>query len=153
MKKVIYLLNGPNLNLLGKRNPGVYGKETLYDVVTMVTEAAEKLGCDIVPHQTNYEGKLIDWIQDAPINEISGIILNAGGLTHTSISLRDAVDFAREQGVPTIEVHISDIHARESFRHISFLTDVCIDQICGRGIEGYVDALNILIAHLSSEVE
>lgn len=144
----IYLINGPNLNLLGRRNTAMYGTETLEDVVRLVTLAAEKLGYAIRPFQSNYEGQLIDWIQQAPGN-CAGIILNAGGLTHTSISLRDAVEFARDQGVPTVEVHLSDIHKREEFRHKSFLTAVCIDQVCGLGVASYTMGLNKLIEHLA----
>jgi len=145
--KTIYLINGPNLNLLGKRNPVVYGKETLEIVVKLVTAEARKLGYVIEALQSNYEGQLIDWIQETS-GKVAGIILNAGGLTHTSVSLRDAVDFAREQGVPTIEVHLSDIHKRETFRHISFLTEVCINQISGLGYQSYIQGLFKLVKHL-----
>ena len=150
MTKVIYLINGPNLNLLGKRNLAMYGKETLEDVIKLVKSNAEKLGYEIIALQSNYEGQLIDWIQQSP-GKADGIILNAGGLTHTSICLRDAVDFAKEQGVPTIEVHLSDIHKREPFRHVSFLTDVCIGQESGLGINSYVEGLADIVKFLQKQ--
>jgi len=149
VKGVIYLINGPNLNLLGRRNPAVYGKETLKDVEERVISAAGSFGYDINALQSNHEGQLIDWIQEAP-GKAKGIIINAGGLTHTSVSLRDAVDFAREQGVPTIEVHLSDIHKREPFRHISLLTGVCIDQVSGLGIESYIKGMAKLAMYLAN---
>ncbi len=147
----ILLLNGPNLNLLGKRNPDVYGKETLSDITKKVSLKAKESDYFIEGWHTNYEGKLIDLIQTAPAKGVKGIILNAGGLTHTSVCLRDAVDFAREQGVPTIEVHISNIHIRETFRHVSLLTGVCIRQVSGMGTKGYLEALRELIVHLELE--
>jgi 3-dehydroquinate dehydratase II len=146
--KVIYLINGPNLNVLGRRNPAIYGKETLEDVRSRVTSAAADLGYAVKAFQSNYEGRLITWIQQTP-GKAEGIILNAGGLTHTSVSLRDAVDFAREQGVPTVEVHLSDIHKRETFRHISLLVGVCIGQVSGLGIESYTRGLKILVDYLN----
>jgi 3-dehydroquinate dehydratase II len=147
VKKTIYLINGPNLNLLGRRNPAQYGKETLSDVTELVREAAINAGYDILALQSNYEGELITWIQDTP-GKASGIILNAGGLTHTSVSLRDAVDFAREQGVPTVEVHLSNIHQRETFRHVSLLTGVCLEQVSGLRTQSYIKGLDFLVQHL-----
>ena len=148
--KVIYLINGPNLNLLGKRNPAVYGKETLENVEARVISAAKRCGYTVKSQQSNHEGFLIDMIQGAP-GQAAGIILNAGGLTHTSVSLRDAVDFAREQGVPTVEVHLSDIHKRETFRHISLLTEVCINQVSGLGVESYLRGLSDLLKYLTTK--
>ena len=128
----------------------MYGKETIDDVVERVSSMAKKLGYRVKAIQSNHEGQLIDWIQQTPGKAV-GIILNAGGLTHTSVSLRDAVDFAREQGVPTIEVHLSDIRKRETFRHVSFLTEVCLTQISGLGINSYMEGLDILVQHLRKE--
>ena len=150
MTKVIYLMNGPNLNLLGRRDQAIYGKETLEDVINLVKSKAEGLGYEVIPLQSNHEGQLIDWIQQSP-GRVDGIILNAGGLTHTSISLRNAVDFARGQGVPTVEVHLSDIHKREPFRHTSFLTEKCIGQVSGLGVNSYIKGLTDLIQFIGKE--
>jgi len=146
----VLLLNGPNLNLLGWRKPEVYGRVNLPEVLRQAHIEATKLGCELEAKQSNHEGDLIDWIQQAaiPTKAFNGIILNAGGLTHTSISLRDAVETACDCGVPTIEVHLSDIHTRDEFRHMSFLTKVCIAQISGLGPDGYLVALRKLIEHL-----
>ncbi len=147
---LILVLNGPNLNLLGKRKPELYGKETLSDILQMITQVGETLDIGIQSEQSNHEGELIDLIQKRvyPKRIIDGIILNAGGYTHTSIALRDAVEIAKDLGVPTIEVHLSDIHKREPFRHISFLTPVCIDQVCGLKAEGYIVALKKLVTYI-----
>jgi 3-dehydroquinate dehydratase II len=152
MYKVL-LLNGPNLNLLGWRKHEVYGNVNLPEILRRVHMEAVKLGCELEAKQSNHEGDLIDWVQRAAIPEktFNGIILNADGLTHTSISLRDAVETAEECGVPTIEVHLSDIHARDEFRHVSFLTKVCITQISGLGPDGYLIALQQLIDHLQKQ--
>ena len=149
----IILLNGPNLNMLGKRNTAVYGTTTLHDIEQMVSALGKELGYEIASRQSNSEADLIDMLQQASIHA-HGIILNAGGLTHTSISLRDAVEIARDLGVPTVEVHISDIHARESFRHVSVFSaqpSVVLEQICGKGSEGYLLALRALVAHIESK--
>jgi len=151
----ILVLNGPNLNLLGKRNPEKYGTETLNDVLANITRAAHVIGgIQLEAHQSNHEGQLIDWIQQAvldPKERFEGIILNAGGLTHSSIALRDAVEFARDLGTPTVEVHLSDIHKRDTFRHVSFLTEVCIGQICGKKGQGYCEALEVLVEHVRAK--
>lgn len=155
MRKHILLLNGPNLNLLGMRNKAVYGSTTLAEIVKNVNHLAGARDYDIVDKQSNHEGQLIDWIHEAIRNinapfgmKTFGIILNAGGLTHTSVSLHDAVEIARDLGIPTVEVHLSDIHKRETFRHVSLLTSVCIAQISGKGPESYTDGLAKLIEHI-----
>ena len=119
----------------------------------MVLALGRELGCEIDYRQSNSEAELIDIIQQAPTHA-HGIILNAGGLTHYSIPLRDAVEIARDLGAPTVEVHISDIHARESFRHVSVFSaqpSVVLEQICGKGSEGYLLALRALVAHIESK--
>ena len=136
--------------MLGKRNPAVYGTTTLHEIEQMVVELGKELGCKIDYRQSNSEAHLIDVIQQASTHA-NGIILNAGGLTHSSISLRDAVEIARDLRTPTVEVHISNIHARESFRHVSVFSaapSVVLEQICGKGPEGYLLALHALVAYI-----
>lgn len=149
MRKKLFLINGPNLNLLGKRNPAVYGTQTLQDVASRLQLLGDGAGLTLISLQSNSESQLIDWVQQTP-GEADGIILNAGGLTHTSIALRDAVEYAREQGVPSIEVHLSDIHRREPFRNRSYLTEVCVGTFCGKGIESYEEGMVALLQRLLS---
>ncbi|SER16305.1 3-dehydroquinate dehydratase [Gracilibacillus ureilyticus] len=129
----ILLLNGPNLNRLGKREPDVYGHETLEDVVKSVEETLNRAGHSLTAHQSNHEGQLIEWIHEAE-GVVDGIIFNPGAYTHTSIALRDAISSIN---IPVVEVHISNVHAREEFRHTSILAPVCAGQIVGLGIKGY----------------
>ncbi len=133
----ILILNGPNLNLLGTREPAVYGSATLADVERLVHDRAGKLGAQVDFRQSNHEGELIDWIHQARGN-FGVLILNAGAFTHTSVALRDAVAGV---GVPTIEVHLSNVHAREEFRHKSMIAAVCKGVIAGFGPNSYVLAL------------
>jgi 3-dehydroquinate dehydratase II len=133
----ILFLNGPNLNLLGQREPGIYGKATLADIEGKVRERAEKLGAAIEFRQSNLEGELVNWIQEAK-GKFEVIVLNAAAYTHTSIALRDAIVAG---GVPTIEIHLSNIHAREEFRHRSVIAPVCSGQIIGFGVNSYVLAV------------
>ncbi|HXT13846.1 MAG TPA: type II 3-dehydroquinate dehydratase [Candidatus Angelobacter sp.] len=133
----ILFLNGPNLNLLGQREPEVYGRTTLKDIEAKVRERAAKLGAEIDFRQTNLEGELVAWIQQSKGN-FDVIVLNAAAYTHTSIALRDAISAV---GIPTIEIHLSNIHAREEFRHKSLIAPVCRGQICGFGAESYVLAV------------
>lgn len=136
----VVVLNGPNLNLLGERDPQVYGSTTLAQVEGLCAAACERHGLSLVFRQTNHEGTLIDWVQEAR-RDSAGIIVNAGGYTHTSVALRDALDACT---VPRVEVHISDIHAREDFRHHSYLSDVCDHHVIGQGVDGYVAAVDWL---------
>lgn len=136
----ILILNGPNLNLLGTRQPEVYGKTTLQDVEKLCLEAARDLGVEVAFLQSNHEGALIDAIHAAKGTH-DGIILNAGAYTHTSIALMDAIASVE---LPLVEVHLSNIHARESFRHHSYIAPVALGQICGFGAEGYLMALSAL---------
>lgn len=138
----ILVLNGPNLNLLGTREPSVYGSASLADVEKACREAADRhrLGVDF--RQSNHEGVLIDWLHEAgaaPAGSVAGIVLNAGALTHTSVALHDAV---KSIEVPVVEVHISNVHARESFRHHSYLSPACAGIVVGFGIAGYSLAID-----------
>jgi len=151
-KGIIFLMNGPNLNLLGQRDPQKYGKTTLEEITQRVKEKAKMHGFLVEPIQSNHSGILIDSIHSLSLSTetglMRGIILNGGGLTHTDVCLRDAVDFASSKGVSTVEVHLSDIHRRETFRHISLLAEVCIDQVSGLGAESYMVGLEKIVAHL-----
>ena len=139
MIATVFVLNGPNLNLLGTREPEVYGKDTLDDIARMLAGRDAELGLALDIRQSNHEGHLIDWLHEAAASEAKAVILNAGGYTHTSIALRDAVAAIP---VPVIEVHLSDPLAREPFRHTSFLSDVCKESISGLGAQGYLVALD-----------
>jgi len=132
MKKIL-IINGPNLNMLGARQPEIYGSKTLDDVRAECEALAKQLGLEIDFRQSNLEGDLISWIQDSP-KKFQGIIINAGAYTHTSIGIRDALLTANIQA---IEVHISNIFKREDFRHHSYISDVAVGMICGLGTEGY----------------
>jgi len=134
----LLVLNGPNLNLLGQREPDVYGRTTLADIEQQVRELAGKLGAEVDFRQSNQEGELVTWIQQAR-GTADVILLNAGAYTHTSVALRDAISGT---GVPTVEVHLSNIHAREEFRHKSLIAAVCKGQICGFGATSYLLAVH-----------
>ena len=136
------LVNGPNLNTLGTREPQIYGHDTLADVVARVTLRAGELGVDVEAFQSNHEGAIIDYLQ-ANTGKADGLIINPGGLAHTSIVLRDAITACQ---IPTVEVHISNVHSREPFRHESILTAVCRGMITGLGWRGYIYALEYLVA-------
>lgn len=140
MNKTVFVLNGPNLNMLGKREPGIYGGKTLKDVENECIEAGKALGLDVQCRQSNHEGVLIDWIHEAGENAI-GVAINAGAYTHTSIALHDAI---KAITVPVIEVHISNVHAREEFRHHSAIAPAAKGVICGFGTTSYVLALHAL---------
>jgi 3-dehydroquinate dehydratase II len=146
VKKVL-LLNGPNLNLLGQREPGIYGAETLADVEEKVILLGEKLGFQVNCFQSNHEGELIDQIHEAFFQGYSGIIINPGAYTHYSYGIRDAIAGIN---IPVIEIHISNIHARESFRHNSVIAPVTAGQIVGFGVKGYELAL-MALEHLCLE--
>ena len=141
----ILALNGPNLNLLGKREPEIYGYETLDQIMRGLTVEARSFGCDLEAYQSNHEGDLIDQIHRAKQENFSGIIINPGGYTHTSVALRDAISGV---AVPTVEVHLSNIYAREQFRHHSYIAPVAIGQISGFGALGYSMALRALTEYL-----
>ena len=136
---LVFVLNGPNLNLLGTREPEIYGDDTLDDIAMMLEDRAATLGLTIDLRQSNHEGHLIDWLHEAASRGVRGVILNAGGLTHTSVALHDAV---KAVAVPVIEVHLSNPHARDAFRHISLIAPVARGTIAGFGALGYVLALD-----------
>ncbi|MDH3281544.1 MAG: type II 3-dehydroquinate dehydratase [Gammaproteobacteria bacterium] len=142
----ILILNGPNLNLLGTRQPEVYGHTTLADVEAMCAEKAKTLGIEIDFRQSNHEGTLVDWIHEAK-GKHQGIIINAGAYTHTSIALMDAIASVE---LPVAEVHISNIHQRESFRHLSYISKVSVGMICGFGPFGYLMGIDALVDRLSA---
>ena len=137
----LLLLNGPNLNLLGTREPDVYGHETLEDVEALVSRTAAASGFDVRALQSNHEGVLIDAVHAARA-DCAGIVINPGGLTHTSVSLRDALSGV---ALPVAEVHISDVYAREEFRHYSYIRDIAAVHVVGEGVTGYAHATDLLI--------
>jgi 3-dehydroquinate dehydratase-2 len=145
MKRFL-LVNGPNLNTLGTREPAIYGTTTLDEVVARCTAAAREIGASLTAFQSNHEGALIDFLQQQA--EADGAIINPGGLAHTSVVLRDAVAGCR---FPVVEVHISDVTKREPFRHHSYLADVTAHQVVGRGVVGYEVALRWLIEETKKE--
>ena len=146
----LLVLNGPNLNLLGTREPEVYGYATLDQIMQKLLEEADTFGCELETFQSNHEGDLIDQVQRAEYENFSGIIINPGGYTHTSVALRDAISGVN---IPTIEVHLSNIHAREQFRQHSYIAPVAVCQILGFGALGYSLALRALSEHLRNKVE
>ncbi len=140
----IAILNGPNLNLLGRREPTIYGTRSMEQVLLDIQRAYPDVYLEY--HQSNHEGVLIDWVQELGVlrngQELDGIVLNAGGYTHTSVALRDAVACSQ---VPVVEVHVSDITAREDFRRVSLMSDVCAHTIMGHGVNGYLEAVEWII--------
>ena len=142
----LLVLNGPNLNLLGTRQPQVYGSTTLADVEALCREAGTRLGVGIDFRQSNHEGALVDWIHEAK-GKHGGIVLNAGALTHTSIAIMDAIASVE---LPVAEVHLSNIHRREEFRHLSYVSKVALGMIAGFGPHGYVLGIEALARHLDA---
>ena len=138
----ILVINGPNLNMLGIREPDIYGKATYADLVGIIKDEAERLGVDVSFFQSNHEGAIVDAIQEAYGNT-NGIVINPGAYTHTSVALLDAV---KSVGIPTVEVHISDPDARDEFRKISYIRAACVKTIKGHGFEGYLEALRFLVS-------
>lgn len=139
----IAILNGPNLNKLGRREPNLYGVESMESILIDIQRCYPSVYFRYA--QSNHEGDLIDALQAWAEEKVDGIILNAGGYSHTSVALRDAVEWVSEQGIPVIEVHITDIRQREPFRQVSLLTDVCSHSIIGHGTKGYLEAVESLI--------
>jgi 3-dehydroquinate dehydratase-2 len=147
MPKTVYVLNGPNLDLLGTREPEIYGRATLADVEKLCRATAKQHGLAIEFRQSNHEGEIIDWIHEARDKHAVGVIINPAGYTHTSVAILDAL-LAIE--APVVEVHISNIHARESFRRHSYISEAASAVICGFGIEGYALAINGLAGMLEA---
>ena len=147
--QTIYVLNGPNLNLLGTREPETYGHATLADVETLCIETAAQFGLAADCRQSNHEGQLVEFIHDARARQAAGIIINAGAYSHTSIALHDALMAVK---IPTVEVHISNIYARESFRHHSFTAKAAFATLCGFGIDGYRLAIAGLAAKIGTKI-
>ena len=143
MKKIL-IINGPNLNMLGVREPGIYGSATLNDVEESLKRLAEELGVEVDFFQSNYEGAIIDRIHEA-FGKCDGLVINPGAFTHYSYAIRDAIDSVK---IPTVEIHISNVHAREEFRHHSVIAPIAVGQIMGFGIYGYQLALQGIVNHL-----
>ncbi len=139
----ILVINGPNLNMLGIREPDIYGRKTYDDLLLYIKEEADRLGIAVEFYQSNHEGDIVDKIQSAYGNT-DGIVINPAAYTHTSIAIPDAL---KAVGIPTVEVHISDISSREAFRRISYVSPVALKTIAGKGFEGYILAMNELISH------
>ena len=141
----ILIINGPNLNLLGKRDPKVYGSMTMEQILLDIQR--QWLGTHFVYYQSNHEGALIDQLQAiGQSGDYDGIVINAGGYAHTSVALRDAVEYVQQSGVPVVDVHISNIYARDAFRQTDLLTDVCTHTIVGHGTDGYKEAVEYITA-------
>ncbi|MBQ7338510.1 MAG: type II 3-dehydroquinate dehydratase [Clostridia bacterium] len=139
----ILVLNGPNLNMLGIREPDIYGRETYQTLVEKIKQHAQKIGVEVVCTQTNHEGVLVDEIQ-AAYGKMDGIVINPGAYTHTSVAILDAV---KAVGIPTVEVHISAVEKREDFRQVSYIRAACVGTITGHGTDGYLEAMELLLAN------
>ena len=140
----ILVINGPNLNMLGIREPDIYGRETYEDLCRKIREYAERKGVQVTLYQSNHEGDLVDVIQQA-YGKTDGIVINPGGYTHTSVAIPDAL---KAVAIPAVEVHISDVDAREDFRKISYVRAACEKTIAGHGTNGYLEAIEFLVDHL-----
>lgn len=143
----ILIINGPNINMLGIREPGIYGKQTYNDLLNTVKNHGEKMGVEVECYQSNHEGALVDKIQEA-LGNTDGIVINPAGYTHTSVAILDAV---KAVSIPTVEVHISDVPSREEFRQISYIRKACIKTITGHGIKGYTEAMDYLAEYIKNE--
>lgn len=141
------ILNGPNLNFLGIREPEIYGKSTYEDLVHMVEDKAKELSVEVIFRQSNHEGDLVDTIQEAYYDGVSGIVFNPAAYTHTSIAIADAV---KAVGIPTVEVHISAVEKREAFRQVSYIRDIAVCTITGEGLVGYCKALDFLVKKIKN---
>ena len=137
----ILVLNGPNLNMLGIREPGIYGSSTYDDLVSKIVKYCSEKGIDVVCSQSNHEGELVDMIQQAYFDKVDGIVINPGAYTHTSVALLDAL---KAVSIPAVEVHISQVSEREAFRQISYVSYYCFKTIMGKGFGGYIEAIDLL---------
>ena len=140
----ILVIHGPNLNMLGIREPNIYGKQTYQDLVNLIRDYSESKNLEVSFFQSNHEGALVDAIQQAYFDRVEGILINAGAYTHTSLAILDAL---KSTGIPSVEVHISNPKNREEFRHFSYLSQYCFATIQGKGFPGYLEAIDALIAH------
>ena len=138
----ILVINGPNMNMLGIRQPEIYGSATYEDLKAMIQEEASRLGVEVLFFQSNHEGALVDAIQQAYFDKVDGIVINPAAYTHTSVALLDAV---KAVGIPTVEVHVSDPDSREEFRHVSYIRAACVGTVRGHGLPGYLEALRMLV--------
>ncbi len=143
----IMVLNGPNLNMVGIREKNIYGTMSFRDIIELIRKEAEERGIEADCRQSNHEGDLVDWIQEAYFGQYDGIVMNPGAYTHTSIAIADAVKAISP--IPVVEVHISDIDEREAFRHISYAAPYCIAQIKGHGVRGYIEAMDLIMSRRS----
>lgn len=137
----ILVINGPNMNMLGIRQPEIYGSATYEDLKAMISDEAERLGVEVRFFHSNHEGALVDAIQQAYFDHVDGIVINPAAYTHTSVALLDAV---KAVGIPTVEVHVSDPDSREEFRHVSYIREACVGTVRGHGLPGYLEALRML---------
>ena len=140
----IYVLNGPNLNMLGVREPDQYGSDTYQTLIDRIEAHCAKSNVEVICRQSNHEGDLVDWIQEAYFEGVDGIVINPGAYTHTSIAILDAAKAVR---IPTVEVHISKVEEREDFRQISYIRSACVKTITGHGLAGYTEAIDFLIEY------
>jgi 3-dehydroquinate dehydratase-2 len=148
MAKTIYVLNGPNLNSLGTREPEKYGNATLADVEKLCRKTAKGYGLEVDFRQTNREGEIVDWFHEAKAEKVAGVVINPAGYSHTSIAILDAINAVQ---IPTIEVHITNIHQREEYRHLSYVSKGAKGVICGFGIEGYALAIQGLASVIGAK--
>lgn len=144
MKKIM-VINGPNLNMLGIREPGMYGTMNYDALIEMIQEDSKVRGIEVDCRQSNHEGDLVDWIQECYFKKYTGIVINPGAYTHTSVALADAVKAIAP--IPVVEVHITDINSREEFRKISYEAPYCVAQIKGEGVKGYIHAMDVILKH------
>lgn len=138
----ILVINGPNINFLGIREPEIYGKATYQDLLDMIKAAADERGVEVEFFQSNHEGAIVDAIQQAYFDGIDGIVMNPAAYTHTSVAILDAV---KSVGIPTVEIHISDVRQREEFRQVSYVRQACVGTVMGKGFAGYVEAMDMLL--------
>lgn len=146
----ILILNGPNINILGIREPDIYGRQTYDDLVKLIKSRADELNVETEFYQSNHEGDLVDAIQNAYFTGVDGIVFNPAAYTHTSVAIADAV---KGVGIPTVEVHISEVSKREAFRQVSYISSVAVKTIMGQGLNGYVQALEFLAESLRNKNE
>ena len=144
------ILNGPNINMLGIREPEIYGRQSYEDLVNLIKKHAAEIGVEVEFYQSNHEGDLVDAIQKAYFDHIDGIVFNPAAYTHTSVAIADAV---KGVGIPTVEVHISEVSEREAFRQTSYIRSVAVKTVCGHGLAGYNEALDFLVDYIGEKNE